>query len=647
MSEVAPTQGSFPTLFSPITIGRTTVRNRVVITSHGASEAFRNPGASPDTYIEYLGRRAAGGVGLIIAQPPFFLVGIPQPQHIVDRHAQLVERLHAEGATTILQLANLGVYGKSDADVHRPPLWGFASSQSEMGETAHAMTDDEVEAMIDAYRQMARLAAEAGFDGVEVHGAHGYLIQQSLTPLFNSRDDRWGEDRTLFARRILGAAREEVGDGIVGYRTTTDDLRSPEDGGVGFEQGAENLRRLLETGLIDVVNTTIGDGGDSYARAIPDYRYGGAPNIPAVVRLRQAVRIDVPVIGVGRISSVGQAESILAAGECDLVAMTRAHIADPDILRKARDGQAHRTRPCVGANVCVNRKLAGYPEISCLHNPQVLREVELDLIPAQVGRRVLVVGAGPAGLKAAEVATKRGHDVTIVDAGSEPGGRLRYARHTAANGLVATIEHLVAELDEHGVKIHYGVTADAHTLADLTPDHVIVATGARPVPENAFFGAADAGVVDSVEALEGAVGDRVLVYDTVGANEGGLVAEAIAARGARVTFLTPYEVTMPNGGQLHRIQLPTTLWSRVDQVITSGLIGIVQDGTVVVVRKNGETVVEIKVDSIVVVHAPVPNRELVPVLNELGLSHRVIGDAVAPRLAMQAFKEGHEAALAV
>jgi 2,4-dienoyl-CoA reductase-like NADH-dependent reductase (Old Yellow Enzyme family) len=639
---------SLPTLFSPITIRRTQVRNRAVITSHGASEAFRNPGGSPDTYVEYLRRRAAGGVGLIIAQPPFFTPGIEHTEESLRRHTLLAAAIKAEGAVALLQLAHLGAFARSDSDVHRPPLWGFGHTQSAAGETAHEMTDAEVEIMIDAYRQTARLASAAGFDGVEVHGGHGYLIQQSLTPAFNSRDDRWGTDRTLFARRVLAAARDEVGDyGIVGYRTSTDDMRTPDDGGLGFRAGAEIVRRLLDTGHIDVLNTTIGDGGASYARAIPDYRYADAPNIPAVVRLREAIGSTVPIIGVGKIASVGVAESVLAEGQCDLVAMTRAHIADPDLMAKARTGQSERIRPCVGANVCVNRKLAGFPEISCLHNPQVLREVELEVRPAEARKRVVVVGAGPAGLKAAEVAARRGHDVSILDAAPRPGGRLRFAGLTAATSLVSTVEYVAAELALHAVKVQQGVLVDEALLTELAPDEVILATGARPVPHAAFAGAEQAGVIDSTEALETTLGPAVLVYDLVGANEGALVAEALALKGHRVTFVTPFETAMPNGGQLHRVQLPQTLYRRVDRVITSGLIGLVTDGVVLVATAAGDTIAEIAADSIVAVTAPVPNLDLVPVLERLGVRYQIVGDAVAPRLAMQAFKEGHQAGLAV
>lgn len=617
-----------------------------MITSHGASESFRSPALPPDAYIEYLRRRAAGP-GLIIAQPPFFAPGVTHPAWLIDRHAALVDAVHAEGAVILLQLAHLGAFARSDADVHRPPLWGFGATQSAAGETAHEMTDVEVLAMVEAYRATAAMAATAGFDGVEVHGGHGYLVQQSLTPFYNSREDRWGADRTLFARSVLEAARGELGpDRIVGYRTTTDDLHDPDEGGIGFRKGAEMLGRLLGAGHIDLLNTTIGDGGSSYARAIPDYRWGDAPNIAAIARLRSAVSIEVPVIGVGRIASAGVAESVLQSGTCDLVAMTRAHIADPDLLVKVAAGDAHRVRPCVGANVCVNRKLAGFAEISCFHNPEVLREKELELQPAAAPRRILVVGAGPAGLKAAEIAARRGHEVHLYDAVDHPGGRLRHVVATAAASLASSIEFVLAELATLDVKVTQARVTEA-LLRELAPDEVILATGTRPDVAAAFSGALEAGAIDSSQALIADLGSRVLVYDTVGANEGALVAEALGRRGHRVTFVTPAELAMPQGGQLHRVQLPETLYARVERVVVRGVIGAVESGVALVATPEGTEIASVEVDSIVVVTAPRPDLDLVAALDGLGIAYRLAGDVVSPRLAMQAYKDGYEAGLAV
>jgi hypothetical protein len=254
--------------------------------------------------------------------------------------------------------------------------------------------------------------------------------------------------------------------------------------------------------------------------------------------------------------------------------------------------------------------------------------------------------------------------VTIIDASAKPGGRLRWAGSTAASALVGSVDHLVAELAELGVKIEAGVVDEAAVRA-VAPDHVIVATGTRPAPEQAFLGAdglarpasaqAASGPVllDSAEALAaaadgaGGVGHAVIVYDTVGENEGALVAEALSARGARVTFVTPEEVAMPHGGKLHRVQLPETLWHRVERVITGGLIGAVDGRTVLVARLDGETLAEIEADAIVAVSPGTPNLDLVPVLRRLGIPYTIAGDAVSPRHAVQAFKDGHQAALAL
>lgn len=647
---MATTPGAepFPLLFSPIRLRQVEARNRVVVTSHGASEAFRNPAASPGAYIEYMRRRAAGGPGVLIAQPVLSDPSNPVPAETLDRHGKLAEVIRAEGATSLLQLTHLGAFARSEADVRRKPLPGFDNTQTAAGETAHKMSDAEIEEMIEGYQRIAEMAATAGFDGVEVHGAHGYLVQQSLTPSTNPREDRWGADRTLFVRRILEVVRHEMGPTkVVSYRTPTDDLRSTEDGGIGFNGIVEIVRTVLGTGTIDVLNTTVGDGGASYARAIPNYRYAEAPNIPLLARLRGAVEIEVPVIGVGRILSPGSAEALLTSGTADLVAMTRAHIADPDLTNKTRAGQFHRVRPCVGGNVCVNRKLQGYSEISCLHNPEVLRESELAPHPAEQPTHVLVVGAGPAGLKAAEIAAIRGHRVTVVDAGPRPGGLLRVAEGTEALSLVSSIDHLVAELAEHGVTVRTRTTADDELIRAVAPDHVVLATGGRPAGPDAYPDAGDGVVVSSADALAGRAGDKVLVYDTVGANEGPLVAETLAKRGSRVVYLTSCETIMPWGGALHRHEIPAILRRRCEMVVTGGVLGDLDGKHAVVVRPDGETITELDIDTVVAVSAPRPVLDLVPALERLGIPHRIVGDALAPRTAMHAFKEGHEAGLAI
>lgn len=427
---------------------------------------------------------------LIIAQALYVNPLGAHPDELTERHARLAKAVKSEGAILMLQLVHLGATFRSDAHVRRPPLWGFSTTVTDHGEVAHAMTDEQIEMMIAGYGRMARMAIEAGFDGCEIHGAHGYLGQQSISPWLNRRTDKWGQDRSLFLRRVIETVRHETGpDRILGYRTTTDDMRSPEDDGLGVAGAIESVRAILATGEIDVLNTTVGHGGKTYTRAIPSYRFVEAVNMPKARHLGDAIGHPVPMIGVGRIASVGIAESLLWSGACDMVAMTRAHIADPDVVAKFTRGETHRIWPCVGALVCNSRKLAGFSEISCLHNPEVLREHELRVEPAAEPKRVIVVGAGPAGLKFAEIAARRGHHVQVYDCAARTGGLLRAVERTAASDLASTVDHLTSELALLSVPVKLGVTVDADLLRAVEADYIVLATGAEPDTGAAFLGA--------------------------------------------------------------------------------------------------------------------------------------------------------------
>jgi len=493
------------------------------------------------------------------------------------------------------------------------------------------------------------MVADAGFEGVEVHGGHGYLVQQSLTPRTNHRDDRWGADRTLFARSVIQAVRDGIGPvRILCYRTSTDDRIPPVDGGRGPEGIAEDLERILADGSIDLLNTTMGDGGKSYVHSIPGYRHPMAPNIDLIKRLRSLVEIDVPVIGVGGIVSPEVAESVLDSGVCDMVAMTRAHIADPDVVNKVRSGAVTRIRPCVRANLCVDRKQALYPEMGCFHNPEVLHELPLAAWQTDSPKRVLVLGAGPAGLKAAEVAARRGHQVDVIEAAASCGGQLALTRYTAASELVNAVDFLVSELQWLGVGIHLQTQVDESVLRDAGADEVIVATGAEAQTGAQALKGGDTGVVLSTEeALLSDLSGPVLVYDATGTTEAALVAEALAARGCSVVFATTFETVMPFAGQMQRWEVPDLLRKKLSAIHVDARVDQVEKGLVRLSRASGEALTDVKVDAVVAVVPRRPRRALVPVLDRLQIPFRVVGDVNAPRTAWQAFNEGHLAALAL
>jgi 2,4-dienoyl-CoA reductase-like NADH-dependent reductase (Old Yellow Enzyme family) len=641
--------GPYRQLLSPLRVRNALLRNRVVVTAHGASDQFRDPTLDPASYIEYLRRRAAGGAGLIIAQPLLANPLAEIPDSIVDRHVRLAEAVKGEGATLLIQLVHLGGYGRTESVVGRPPSWTFDEHQSDAGESSHRMSDGEIEQMVDAYRRAARMVADAGFDGVEVHGGHGYLIQQSLTPRSNQREDRWGQDRTLFVRTVIAGVRDEIGpDRLLCYRTSTDDLISPLEGGRGQVGIAEDLERILANGGVDVLNTTMGDGGRSYVRSIPGYRHPEGPNIDLIHELRKLVEIDIPVIGVGGIVSPEVAERVLESGACDLVAMTRAHIADPDLVGKIRAGDLDRIRPCVRANVCVDRKQALYPEMGCFHNPEVLREIPFAPQPTQRAKHVIVVGAGPAGLKAAEIAARRGHRVDLFDGTPSAGGRLALTRFTPAATLTRAVDHLLSEIDRLGVRIHLGTELDEPMLRELSVDEIILATGTRARTGSEALRGGDAGRVISVEqALLSEVAGPVLVYDETGTTEAALVAETLAARGLEVTFATKFETVMPFAGQLQRWEVPDLLHTMMKAIYVSARVDRLDRGLVHLSRSVGPPPIEVCAETVVAVVPALPRRELVPALDRLGAPYRLVGDVNAPRSAWQAFNEGHLAALAL
>jgi NADPH-dependent 2,4-dienoyl-CoA reductase/sulfur reductase-like enzyme len=298
----------------------------------------------------------------------------------------------------------------------------------------------------------------------------------------------------------------------------------------------------------------------------------------------------------------------------------------------------------------VDRKLAGFSDISCFHNPEVLRETELVLTPALKRRRIVIVGAGPAGLKAAETAAKRGHEVLLFDERRVVGGALRAVEQTAAATLLASVDHLLAELSYTDAQVRLGTTVDAAMLRELNPDEVLLATGTTPKSVEELFPGSEvtARVLSSVQAMSaGDVGGDVLVYDAVGTNEAALVAEALALRGARVVFATRYETVTPYGGQMHRWVVPDVLRLRMDSIYLSAQIGYVDGEVALLVRDDGSTIAEVKAPTIVAVMPGTPRLDLIESLDGSGIAYRVLGDAVAPRTAWNAFSEGETVALTV
>ena len=646
-------------LLSPIEVGPIEVKNRVVSTAHAAFLEFFNPISNGERYMAYQERRAQGGTGLIIFTAMHVHESSQIPNHFLfdadtmaPKFAQISTRLHRHGAKCISQLFHFGAQGKSDPRDDFHPLWSFSGTTTLEGEVTHKMTNDEVEEVIDGFAFAARVATENGMDGVELHGTHGYLIQQSFSPFANHRDDKWGED-LYFVNTLAQRVRDAIGpDKVLGFRISGDDFIKPDDGGVGHERLCQIASEVIGTGLFDYLNHSEGAGGSHYARAIGSFRHKFGEYLPLTRNLRDAIGGAVPLIGVGKIPTPDLAEQALQDGDCDLVGMTRAQIADPDLVNKVATGQAHRIRTCTGSNQgCFER--ASYP-ITCFQNPEVGEENRFKAlaVPVVELKNVLVVGGGPAGMKAAEIASRRGHTVTLVESGSRLGGRLNLVETAGdSTNLLTATAWVEAELAGLDVDIVMQTTVDEDFVRQLKPDAIILATGAYTTNELKIITDGSIQVLSTDEAAAGLFegtkfefeGTRSLMVDLRGNYETALVLESLARRGSKVTIATPAPIFgrglgASHSDDFHRMVMPEL---GIRLLPSTTLTEISQGRGHLVSRVSGEEIEEF-FDFVVAGTSPKPQDSLYQVFSRYAPT-QLVGDALAPRDAMMAFREGDRA----
>lgn len=645
-------------LLTPLKIGSLEVKNRIVSTAHGAFLEFYKPGDSGDRYIAYQERRARGGAGLIILTAMHVHHSgqntghfVYDPDDMPGKFQRISEALHNHGTKTIVQLFHFGAQGKSDGRDDLTPLWSFSGTPSPEGEASHEMTNDEIEEIIQAFVDTAIIAVENGMDGVELHGTHGYLIQQSFSPWANKRTDIWG-DRLHFITTLARRVREAIGpNAVLGLRISSDDFIRPEAGGLGHQGLCDIAADLIPLGYFDYLNHSEGAGGAHYARAIGSYRHPFGEYLPLTAGLRSAIDAAVPVIGVGKIPTPDLAEQALQDNDCDLVGLTRAQIADPDFGKKLIAGNPHLIRTCTGSNQgCIDRQ-PGPHALTCFQNPEVGQEYKLlPIVQVAERKRILIIGGGPAGLKAAELASKRGHDVTIAEAADRVGGRLNYVSELGdAANLLSSISWLEQTLDTLKVKILTQTVVDMSFIEDFAPDSIILATGARPGTELAVPSDGSIPVISSDDAVTGTLdnsrfdikGTRSLVVDLKGTTELGLVTESLARRGSQVTLITPFPQFGPNIGFTHLADLQGSLQKMSCVLDTNTHLISISNGKVK--TRHPFTGIQNRIFDFIVagVHAQPQNA----LYDKIGKKYTVtvVGDAVAPRTAMEAFREGDRA----
>jgi 2,4-dienoyl-CoA reductase (NADPH2) len=504
---------SYPHLLAPLTIGGLTLRNRAVMGSMhtGLEDRARH---LPEL-AAYFAERARGGAGLMVTggySPnvrgwllPFGSM-MTRRSH-ADRHRQVTDAVHAEGGAIALQILHAGRYGYTPLNVSasatQSPITPFK---------ANALSGRAVERTISDYVDAARLARRAGYDGIEVMGSEGYLINQFLAPHTNRRTDRWGgsaENRMRFPVEIVRRVREALGeDFLVMYRMSLLDL-VPD--GQTWEETVSLARQLQEAGA-SVINTGIG----WHEARVPTILTQVPRAAWAATTARLRPELGIPVCASNRINTPDVAEEILASGGADLVSMARPFLADPEFVNKAAAGRADEINTCIGCNqACLDHTFAN-KRASCLVNPRACHETTLVLAPTRRRRTVAVVGAGPAGLATAVAAAERGHDVTLFEASSAVGGQFRLALNIPGKEeFASTLRYYTRRMEVLGVDVRLSTPA---TVGDLTAyDEVVVATGVTPRAAT-FEGADHPKVVSYADAISGAVpvGRRVAVVGAGG-----------------------------------------------------------------------------------------------------------------------------------
>jgi 2,4-dienoyl-CoA reductase-like NADH-dependent reductase (Old Yellow Enzyme family) len=647
MIAIAP-EGQTDTLLTPIQLGPLTLRNRVVLTTHLAFFDAYHPRGDARRYATYVERRAAAGVAMISLQSLKVLpVTSARPfayDYLEERLTRLAGAAHEHHCPLVIQLQHFGYKQGGFGTPDMEPLWAFEALRSPVSyELSHKMTSAEIESLVSGYAEAARFAVGCGIDGVELAGSHGYLLYQSLNTRANRRDDKWGSPM-VFWRAVLGAVRDAIGSrAVLGARVCSDDLLPAEQGGIGRAALRDAAVEIVDTGLVDYLNPTEGADFADYGRVVGTFRRPHGDFLPSVRAMRDAIRQRVPVIGGGRVTSIAEARDALRRGDCDIVGMTRAHIADPDVLPKLRAGRADRTRPCIGANLCIDRTNRGQ-DIACFHNPDLNRGSGAQaLAPAPAPKRIVVVGGGPAGIKTAETAARRGHHVTLLERAAALGGRLALLDdHMPAAELKRSLEWLERELAELGVDVRRGVEVSPSALMEAAADAIVLATGSlADQPEFPSDGSVPVWTMDNVPHTAAGLQDpTIVVYDLLANEESDASWEQLRAAGFGVVLMTPHPTTGAQLGYTHRVDHTARLHDRGCALMERTEVTGIREGRIERRSTFDASVSSARAGGVVIIGQRRPDLALYEAAAVAAPDVRLVGDSIAPRTAFQAFREG-------
>jgi 2,4-dienoyl-CoA reductase-like NADH-dependent reductase (Old Yellow Enzyme family)/thioredoxin reductase len=636
----------FRELFRPGRINRLELKNRFIMAAAGNAMAD-DEGFVADRAIDYCVERAKGGVGLVIVKFTSVIANARGSRNhmaafddkFIPRLRDLSIAVQRHGARVALQLGHHG----NDLSLPRRQS-GFSPGEQPVvapspvpyvatGVIPKPLSREEISELVKAFAQACRRAKEAGFDAVEFHGAHGYLISQFLSPYYNRRADEYGgspEKRARFGAEILMAARREVGphfplimrmDGWDGY-----------EGGLVLEEAVKVAPLFVEAGA-DALHVSAG------AREAVHWQFlSYLQESAGLVHLAEAVKkvVNIPVITVGKLGDPVVAEQVLKQGRADFIALARPLIADPHLVRKVQEGRPEEIRSCIYCSNCLGESYKGW---SCMLNPGVLREREFEIKPAPRSKRVMVAGGGLAGMEAAKVCAQRGHQVTLYEKSNALGGQWNIACLQEHKGHFATVtRRLREEMDKAGVRVHLNTEVTHELVEKQNPDAVIVATGAAPASLHAR-GAEGGNVVQANDVICGTanVGDKVVIIG--GRYVGMEVAITLAQKGKNVSLLTRRKVGRNVRKNIRLLLMDRLIENGVKLYADSEAVDIRPDGVAAVCEGN---LFFLKADTVILAVGATPESTLIEALKSRVLELHAVGDCVEPRDALAAVKQGAE-----